>query len=54
MQNKWYWTSNYGLTPIPDEYTLTALRLMLIEKLRVRMLLMAKVFDGGQEISVTK
>ena len=50
---EWHWIIGpcYPI-PIPDELLLTILRLMLIEKLKVRMFLMAKVFDGGKEIRV--
>lgn len=47
---KWHWMSNQVSIPIPDEYALTAMRMLLIERLKVRMFLMAKVVDGGKEI----
>jgi hypothetical protein len=49
-EDKWYWKSSGVSMRIPRKDMLTVLRLMLIERLRIRMFLMAKVFDGGQEI----
>ena len=48
--SEWHSISHGVKIPIPDEYVLPALRLLLIEKLKIRMLLMTKVFDGGKEI----
>lgn len=47
---EWHWISNQVSIPIPEEHILTAMRMLLIEKLKTRMFLMAKVFDGGNEI----
>ena len=49
MGQKWYWLADKGLIDC-DEYQLTIARFALIERLKVRIFLMAKGVDGGKEI----
>lgn len=49
---KWYWISNHVQMAIPDQHALMVMRDMLIQTLKIRMFLMATVFDGGKEIRI--
>ena len=48
--SEWNWVSVGVSIPIPDDLILTAMRMLFIEKLRVRMFLLAKTFNGGSKI----